>query len=227
MLTERGKQVRRSALKLMRENGLTHIGGSFSCAEILIALYDHVMTKDDVFILSKGHGCGVYYVMLRERGYSPKIEVHPHKDLKDGIPFTSGSLGHGLPFAVGIALAKKINKEDGRVFVLCGDGEVEEGSYVEAIQIIKQLSLTNIVLVVDRNGYRGSSESIDYSLWDDMDGHDINKITEALRQVSSPFYSISAKTVKGSGISFLENTIRSHSTWLTDEEYEQALKELQ
>lgn len=223
MLTERGKQVRRSALKLMRENGLTHIGGSFSCAEILIALYDHVMTKDDVFILSKGHGCGVYYVMLREQGYSPKIEVHPHKDLKNGIPFTSGSLGHGIAFGIGMALAKKLHKEEGRVFILVGDAELQEGTFYESLYIRKYLDLDNVFILVDMNELGGSDKVRPVSPKSYM-GHDVGNIVHAIDNCDGINY---FSTIKGCGISFLENTIRSHSTWLTDEEYEQALKELQ
>lgn len=222
MLTERGKQVRRSALKLMRENGLTHIGGSFSCAEILIALYDHVMTKDDVFILSKGHGCGVWYVLLREQGYSPKIETHPHKDVKNGIHFTSGSLGHGIAFGVGIALAKKIKGESGRVFVLCGDAECQEGMFHESMVIRRQLNLDNLFVLVDMNEIGGSSKirPVSSVSWE---GDDVDNIIQGIKESRGITY---FSTVKCSGISFLENTVRSHSTWLTDEEYEQSLEEL-
>jgi transketolase len=226
MLTERGKQVRRAALKLMRENGLSHIGGSLSCTEILIALYDHVMTKDDIFILSKAHGCGAWYVLLREQGYSPKIEVHPHKDIKNGIHFTSGSLGHGLPFAIGIALAKKIKGEKGRVFVLVGDAECQEGTTYESVILLKKLRL-DVKIIVDRNTLGGScevdlpdyiniiSQNVDSSEYVDMVGF-----------LENDQWFLVVETIKASGISFLENTVRSHSTWLTDEEYEKALEEL-
>lgn len=222
MLTERSKQVRRSALRLMRENGLTHIGGSFSCAEILIALYDRVMDKDDIFILSKGHACGVWYVLLREQGYSPKIETHPHKDVKNGIHFTSGSLGHGLPFAIGVALAMKLKNTDGRVYVLMGDAEIQEGTFHESLYIRRCLDLDNLFVLVDMNKIGGSCK-IHLSSWQSYDGHDVDSIVRAVDELDGITY---FSTVKGSGISFLENTTRSHSTWLTDEEYEQALNEL-
>ena len=123
MLNERSKQVRRDAIHISKANGGYHYGGSFSCAEILINLFDKIMDREsgDRFILSKGHGCWVYYVLLRELGYNPTLEGHPHYEPENGIYCTAGSMGHGLPTGIGMALARKLKGEDNKVFVLVGD----------------------------------------------------------------------------------------------------------
>lgn len=237
MLTERGKQVRKSALMLMRKHGLTHIGGSFSCAEVLLALYDYVMNDDDVFILSKGHGCGVWYVLLRERGFSPNIETHPHRDDENGILFTTGSLGHGIGLGIGVALAKKIKKEPGRVFVLLGDGETQEGTFWEGLHISELFGLNNLFVLVDVNGLQGSGylPSVDYigvygvlpSYFNMVDGYKVDGIVDAINRHSTktPCFLL-VNTVKGGGIGFLSDTVRSHSCWLSEDEYNKALEEL-
>ena len=111
MLNKRSKQVRRDAIELSLANGGYHYGGSFSCAEILINLFDNILKEEDRFILSKGHGCWAYYVLLRERGFNPTLEGHPHFEPENGIFCTAGSMGHGLPVAIGQALARKLNKD--------------------------------------------------------------------------------------------------------------------
>ncbi len=156
VLSERSKQVRRDAIDLSLANGGYHYGGSFSCADILVNLFDRVMGPGDRFILSKGHGCWVYYVLLRELGFNPLLEGHPHYDPSNGVYCTAGSMGHGFPTAIGQALARKLKKEPGTVYVLIGDGEAQEGTTWESLLIAGHLKLDNLVVIVDNNNIQGS-----------------------------------------------------------------------
>ena len=241
-LNERSKQVRRDVIALSKANGGYHYGGSFSCVEILIALFDHVMGPDDRFILSKGHACWPLYVLLREKGFNPKLEGHPHRDPYNGILATTGSLGHGLPTAVGMAQAKKLKGEPGRVFVLMGDGECQAGTTWESMLIASKFRLDNLVAVVDWNGIQGSDFIEDvlpltpsklFSVADKfgwgvfrVDGHNLTEIEYALEaEVSLPKMVI-AETVKGMGVSFMQNSPKWHSNWLSPDLERQALEEL-
>ena len=119
MLSERSKKLRLDIIKLSKANGGYHYGGSFSCAEILVNLFDEIMGEDDRFILSKGHGCWVYYVLLRELGFNPTLEGHPHYEPENGIYCTADSMGHGFPTAIGQALARRLKGDPGKVYVFC------------------------------------------------------------------------------------------------------------
>lgn len=240
MLSARSKQVRRDAIELSKANGGYHYGGSFSCAEILLNLWDVVMTEKDRFILSKGHGCWVYYVILRERGFNPTLEGHPHYEPENGIYCTSGSMGHGLPAGLGMALARRIKGEPGNVFVLMGDGECQEGTTWESILLGAKLKLGNLVAVVDSNGIQGSgyvedilpvthvlTETALAAGWRviELDGHNDDLVKVDFSKTEKPTL-IVAKTVKGKGVSFMENSPKWHSNWLGGELERQALEEL-
>lgn len=233
MLTERGKEVRRKTLDLMLANGGYHFGGTFSCVEILYTLFDKVLKNDDIFILSKGHGCWAYYVLLMEKGFKPRIEGHPHRDVHNGIHWTTGSLGHGFPAGVGIALAKKIKKESGRVFVLMGDGECQEGTTWESLLLAEQYKLNNLTVIVDCNGLQGSgsvTDILDFKLpyiTECVDGHNEFSLFNVLTYVPRHNLTvIQALTVKGYGVSFMENKAEWHAKFPTEKEIEQIRKEL-
>jgi transketolase len=108
-----------------------------------------LLTEDDRFILSKGHGCWGYYVLLKEKGFSPLLEGHPHLDLKNGVHWTTGSEGHGFPAGIGMALARKIKKKPGIVYVIVGDGECQEGTTWESILIASHKKLDNLKIILD------------------------------------------------------------------------------
>ena len=240
MLNKRSKQVRKDAIKLSLANGGYHYGGSFSCAEILINIFDNIMTKNDRFILSKGHGCWVYYVLLRELGYNPTLEGHPHFEPENGIFCTAGSMGHGLPVAIGQALARKLNNDQSKIFVLMGDGEAQEGTTWESLLIAGHLKLSNLVVILDSNNIQGSgfvdqimpvvkpiqSAARDAN-WDVkiIDGHNDELLKIDYKNQHKPMYII-ANTIKGKGISFMENKPKWHSTWLGGDYLEKALEEL-
>lgn len=248
MLTPRGKQIRRDLYKLSKANGGYHYGGTFSTIEILYNLYDKVMGPDDKFILSKGHSCWGLYVILREKGLNPPLEGHPHLDVANGIHWTTGSEGHGLPAALGMAFAKKKLKKNGRVFVLMGDGECQEGTTWESFLLGGFHKLDNLTAIVDYNGIQGSGfvrdilpvgnlKTVAESCgWDviEVNGHYDDGLVSALtgnivrstpKLPDSPTLII-AHTVKGKGVDFMENKPEWHSKWPNPTEEAEILKQL-
>lgn len=257
------RQLRIDIIEMLAAAGSGHPGGSLSSAEIVAALYFHVMKHDpknprdpdrDRFILSKGHACPVMYAALAECGYFPKEELlrlrklgsflrgHPLTDLDHGIEATTGSLGQGLSFAVGVALGLKLDKNPRRVFCLMGDGEIQEGQIWEAAMSAPHYKLDNLIGIVDRNGLQidGPTETVMAvnpvaDKWAafgwrvlSIDGHDMEQAAEALAAPPEPGKPtlIVAHTVKGKGVSFMENKVGYHGVAPTAEEREQAEKEL-
>ena len=198
------------------------------------------MNEDDRFILSKGHGCWVYYVLLRELGYNPTLEGHPHYEPENGIYCTAGSMGHGLPVGMGQALARKLKGDSSKVFVLMGDGECQEGTTWESILIAGHLKLDNLVVIVDNNKIQGSGfvEEImpvippligaaSSSGWDviPIDGHNDELLNINFSKQDRPMLLV-ANTIKGKGVSFMEGQPKWHSNWLGGDFLKQALEEL-
>lgn len=239
-LTERGKQIRRDTLMLAKDNGGYHFGGSFSIVEILIALYDEVIADDDIFLLSKGHACFPLYVILKEMGLNPRLSGHPSMDIRNGIEFTSGSEGHGLPVAIGMAWGRKLRGKPGRVFVLIGDGECQEGTTWESLLTAPYRKLNNLVCIVDWNKIQGSGFIKDIlpipglasiariAGWevDVVDGHDIDALIGVINHVCNSPKLIITNTVKGKGVSYMENVPKWHACFPSPEQFEQALEEL-
>jgi len=221
-----------------------HIAPALSCIDILVALYDNILTENDKFILSKGHACLSLYIMLLKKGLNPDINKHhPDIDIENGIECTTGSLGHGLPISVGMALAKKLKNEKGFIYVLLSDGECQEGTTWESIQIAVHHKLDNLIIIIDNN----KLQSLDFiknilssptSLYDKFksfgikslaiaDGHNITMLTNMLKEshYNSPKVII-ANTIKGKGISFIENKPEWHARFPTEEEYKKGCEEL-
>ena len=152
------KRFKKNAIKLRQktflhfiESGEAHLGGSFSIIEILIYLFQFLLKKYDKFILSKAHASIPFCILLREYGYKNKISTHLEIDQKNGIHCTTGSLGHGLPISVGMALAIKKQKIKKRIFTLISDGECQEGTTWESLLIISKHNLSNLVILIDYN----------------------------------------------------------------------------
>lgn len=242
-----------------------HIGGSFSMVELLVVLYFKILKVDaknpgdpnrDRFLLSKGHGVPSLYAVLAEKGFIDEktlagfakdggtLEQHPNRDIQKGIEITSGSLGHGLSAGVGMALAGKYDHKDYRIFVMLGDGEMEEGSSWEAILFAGHHQLDNLIAIVDYNKLQAIAKVSDvldleplaekFSAfnWEvkEVDGHDIEKVINALENI--PFKTgkpscLIAHTVKGKGVSFMEGDPKWHDRCPDEEEYKKALTELQ
>lgn len=264
-LNEIARKVRIDILKSLHKAKSGHTGGSLSSVEILVALYfSHIKhdpnnpswTDRDRFVLSKGHGVPALYAVLANAGYFPREELmtlrrpgsrlqgHPEYDLNIGIEATTGSLGHGLSAANGIALAAKMDKRDIRVYVLLSDGELQEGATWEAITSSSYRKLDNLCALVDRNRFQndGAMDKIkDIEPLPDKwrafgwevevldDGHDIKRILRALdrsKSVKGKPFVIIANTIKGKGISIFENKGQYHGVAPSDAELDIALKEL-
>lgn len=222
-------KLRRRILEVAFRDGMGHIPSALSILGIIWVLYDRVMTKDDQFILSKGHGCMALYAVLEEKGlldWSTKLWGHPKRG--GAILASTGSLGHGLPMAVGLAMAKKIKVESGRVFVLVGDGECNEGTVWESAMIAAHHQLDNLVVIIDQN--HSSDRALDTKDLENkfdafgwcscnMDGHDLEWIEQIKDYASNLPLCIVADTIKGHGIPELENNWEWHNKKLTPELY--------
>lgn len=264
-LEKKARFLRQQAFEMVMNAGKGHLGGSLSCAEILVALYYGGILKFDAkqpnwegrdrFILSKGHANNALYVVLADLGFFPESELSlytkeggilgGHCDFRvPGVEITSGSLGHGLGIASGIALGNKLDGKDNLTFVVVGDGESQEGSIWEAIMFAGHHELNKLIVFLDRNRL-GSEEFTENTArleplaekwkafnWEvrAVDGHSIDEILVALqdcrRRDSTKPLVIIAKTIKGKGISSLENKPKSHHTLPKGDDIISARKEL-
>jgi transketolase len=216
---------------------------------------DPESSKRDYFILSNGHACPALYAVLADRGYFPKSELdklrrlgsgtqgHPHRGSLPGVEISAGSLGQGLSVGIGLAHSLKLKKNPNYVFVMMSDGEQEEGSTWEAVMYAPKRKLDNLIAIVDKNNYQidGATKEVMPNLdplgdkyaafgWhvQEIDGHNFNDINRALlkaKKIKKPAVII-ANTVRGQGVSYMENSEHWHAGAISDEEYEQAIKEL-
>lgn len=258
-LAARAHRVRETILAIGATEHGTHIGGSLSAVEILTVLYSEVLRvrpaqpdwpERDRFVLSKGHASAAFYAVLAERGYFPPEECaeygrrggrlagHPLARLP-GVDFATGSLGHGLAVASGLALAARRTGSPSRAFVLLGDGELQEGSNWEAAMAAPGLGLENLVAVVDRNRWQITGCTEDWAPLEplaerwrafgwacvEVDGHDLDALRAAFaavpRQPGRPTVVV-AHTVKGRGVPVFENRRKSHYVKLSPALYARA-----
>jgi transketolase len=233
------KDLRRRIVEKGSEIGSTHFASSFSCLDAIKYLYDNVLGEEDVFILSKGHGDLALVSVLESKGYNPGWGVHLEINEKEGIYATTGSLGHGFPQGVGRAHAKHIMGQEGRVYILTGDGEMEEGSIYESLALAKRLNLNNIVLMIDWNKYQVLEKVQDVGDINDktlaarlkafgwnpllINGHDEGSL-HSLGTLPLGLNAVILDTVKGNGLRCLENGV--HGFKFTEEQYRNSLKEL-
>lgn len=237
-LEERARELRKRVLDLSLETKEGHLPGCFSEIEILLSLYNRVLKEEDKFILSKGHCCLPYYLLLRERGYNPKITMHPDIDVKNGIHCTTGSLGHGLPIGVGMAFARKFQRRNGRIFVLVGDGECEEGTTYESALLASAYKLDNLHLIIDNNklqaleklvlpiNFKNNFESFGWQV-KEVEGHSFSELIPELdRTYSGKPHVIIAHTIKGKGVSYMENNAEWHARKPSPEILKGAYEEL-
>ena len=256
---ERCRRFRKRILDISQTVTALHIAPAFSCLEVVDTIYFGLMRRgagkdlDDTFVLSKGHGSLAQYVALEELGILSKDELdkyckpgghlatHPDYGLP-GIEASTGSLGHGLGLAVGMALADKVNRKDRVVYVVMSDGELQEGSVWEALMLAPTLKITKIVGVVDLNDFQslGQTSKVHPNFypvldkirafgWEaiEVDGHNAAAIHDAIakRSGEKPFMLI-ARTTKGKGVTYMENVPIWHYRSPSPVEYEQAVKEL-
>ena len=239
-LLEKAKELRRAVLKLAAETGEVHLGGSFSEIEILFSLYSSILKGQDKFILSKGHAYAPLYLLLKEKGLNPKFSGHPDIDIENGIYCTTGSLGHGLPTGAGMAFARKLKKQDGKIYVLISDGECQEGTTWETSEFACHHKLDNLKVILDYNKIQALDAinkviTSDYNEkfkvfgWhvDEIDGHNFNQLTSVLKkETPGKPHLIIANTVKGKGVSYMENSAMWHSRPMTKDELNRAYWEL-
>lgn len=260
-VAERANWIRHSALKMTFDAGQGHPGGDLSAADILAALYFDILRHDparpdapdrDRFVMSKGHCTGAFYSVLAAAGFFPQAELstylqplsrlngHPSRAALPGVETSTGPLGHGLPVAVGIAIAGQIDAAGYRVFVLTGDGELQEGSCWEAAMTAGHRKLDNLTLIVDRNRLQQGALTEDTVAlapladkwrafgWDvvEVDGHDPAALLAALEHPGSRPLCVIAATIKGKGVSYMENQAGWHHGCPTPDQYAQALREL-
>jgi transketolase len=263
-LTAKAAVIRCDIIEMITTAAAGHPGGSLSATDIVTALYFRVMRLDparpdwperDRFILSKGHACPVWYAALAERGYFDKahlgtlrqldsiLQGHPDMTKTPGIDMTAGSLGHGLSAGLGMALSAKLRRRDYHVWVILGDGEMQEGSVWEAAMAAPKWQLDNLTAIVDCNCLQNDACVADVmplaplaDKWRafgwrvvEIDGHDMARIVEALeaaRTASGQPVCIIAHTVKGKGVSYMEDRAEWHGRAPCAEEAACALEEI-
>ncbi len=263
-LTTRARAVRAATVRMAHDGKTPHVGSALSAVDVLVALYFHAMRvepknggapDDDQFVLSKGHGCMSYYATLAERGYFPSsllasyaqnggaLPEHPTPGRIPGVRVATGSLGHGLAIAAGMAHARQLDRRPGRVFTLLSDGECNEGTVWEAAMFAAGRQLDGLVAIVDYNKLQAMGRSDEVTAlapladkwrafgWGtvELDGHDLAAIVAALDAL--PFApgkpsAIVAHTVKGKGVSFMEDDLEWHYRPPNDADLARALAEL-
>lgn len=260
-LEKKANLIRNYIIEMIKPPKLGHLGGSMSCADLVAVLYYYKMKHDpknpkwekrDRLILSKGHSCLAQYAALADLGYFPVEDIlnvkeltcdlqgHPDMNKTAGIEANTGSLGQGLSIGVGICLGARLDGADYNVYVILGDGELQEGQIWEAAMSAANYRLNNLVAIVDNNKQESSGftkEKMDLGNisakwssfgWDvvSISGHNIFEITEALDSAdkSKKPFCIIADTVKSKGVSFAEGKTGFHKTFITDKQYKNCLK---
>ena len=256
--------IRKDVLEMIHNSGASHIASALSVTDIVSVLYANILKYDvnnpneetrDRLILSKGHAGSALYAALAEEGFFDKEELktyyqngsrlsgHVSQKNVPGIEFSTGSLGHGMSVAAGIAMAAKIDNKKFTSYVIVGDGECDEGAVWECALFANQFKLSNLVVIVDANGMQamGKREEV-MSLepfeekwksfgWNakTVDGHNHKELTDAILECkhSNKPNVIIARTIKGKGISFMENELVWHYRPPMGEDYENAIKELE
>ncbi|MBI4378525.1 MAG: transketolase [Nitrospinae bacterium] len=263
-LKEIARQIRIDILTMLVEAGSGHSGGSLSAADIITVLYFYKMRYDpknpkweerDKFVLSKGHAAPALYAVLGRAGYFDTghfhtlrkmgsiLRGHPNSAVTPGVEVCTGSLGQGLSQANGLALSARLDKRPTRVYVMHGDGEIDEGQIWEAAMTSAHYKIDNLCAILDNNGLQIDGPNKEVKDTDplvgkwrmfgwhviEINGHNIEEIISALdkaEEIKGKPTMIIAHTVKGKGVSFMENKVEYHGVAPTRDEFERAMKEL-
>jgi transketolase len=249
---QRMATIRRRLIRMHFESGVGHIGGNLSSIDALALLFNEQMRAGDHFVLSKGHSAGALYAALWSVGRLSDSDLttfhrddtllagHPPARGIEDILFATGSLGHGLSLAAGTALGMRFNKSVGHTYCLTSDGEWQEGSTWEALIFASHHRMTNLTVLIDHNGLQGFGSTDDvasmFPLYErlkgfDIDihvipGHDLNAIRSALKAHCGKLKVIVLQTIKGNGVSFMENRMEWHYLPLKEADYNKAIDEL-
>ena len=234
---------RKKVLELIYKAQTSHIGSNFSCIDIMAVLFSKIDLDKDKFVLSAGWKAATLYYFLWKKGRITEEELNSYcqegskfiglaEPITKDIPIAGGSMGLGLPGAVGLALAKKLKGEEGTVYVLMSDGETQVGTLHESMLIARQHKLDNLVVIIDWNGLQAMgkmSEILDVPLdqfGHVIDGHNYEEIERTLHPHIGFTRYIVAKTIKGKGVSFMEGVNLWHYAQLKEDDYNKALAEL-
>jgi transketolase len=256
--------IRAATARMTARAGSSHIGSCFSIADVVAVLYNQVLNlfpddpkhdDRDRFVLSKGHACAVVYAALAERGFFPLQELETYAEEGSrlmahishkvpGVEFSTGSLGHGLPFATGIALSAAMRDLSWRTVVLLGDGELDEGSNWEALLFAAHHKLSNLTIIIDANNLQSlttTTETLNLGPLEaklsafgvdvkTVDGHSCSELSAVLSaprgDAGRPLVVI-AQTIKGKGVDFMENQVEWHYRSPNPQELEQALQQIE
>jgi transketolase len=244
--------ARKRLLQMHYESGVGHIGGNLSSLDVLLLIVHEYLGPDDRFILSKGHAAGALYIALWSKGLlhdndlktfhrdGTNLPGHPPSIGSAEVPFATGSLGHGLGLAAGMALAKKIQGINDQIYCILSDGECQEGSTWEALIFVAHHQLKNLTILVDHNRLQGFGATKDISSLEPLGqklgvlsfdfhqvcGHDLNAIRVALDTPANQPKLIVLETIKGKGVSFMENKMEWHYLPLNSSQYIQAIQEI-
>lgn len=248
------KNIRHKLIECAYKSNAGHIGSALSCVEILYSLYFNVanISKNNIYdenrdriILSKGHGSLALYLMLAYKGIIPmnyldkylsnggKLPCHIDMQSAPGLEASTGSLGHGLGLGEGFALANKMRHNNARIFVIMGDGEMQEGSVWEALNSISTLKLNNLVVIIDNNQFQASAATKDVTNAQNLkerltsfgyhatevDGHDVKVLSNAFQKRNEQPIAVIANTIKGKGCLFMENSLESHYIKIDHDRY--------
>lgn len=257
-ISDLAREIRIQILHTIKGAGMGHIGGDFSVTDILATLFGSVLNVDpknpnmsdrDRLILSKGHAAVALYSTLALRGFFPledlktfaqplsKLNGHPNRNKVPGVESNTGPLGHGFPIAVGTAIGAQLAKNNSRSFVIMGDGELQEGSNWEAAMFAGHRKLTNLIAVIDRNGFQQGSPTSKTNELDPLDkkfesfgwevcvvdGHDHVALHKAFTDPQLKPRAVIAQTTKGKGVDFMEGKAEWHHKVPSAEQYEAAL----
>lgn len=257
------RQVRRDVINMVTDAGSGHPGGSLSCVELIACAFSQMRTDNsaadaaekDSFVLSKGHCAPAYYSVLAHMGYfdvselstlrklNSRLQGHPDSKKCPGVDVATGSLGQGVSLAVGLALGAKYQNKDSNVFVLTGDGELQEGQVWEAFMSANHYKLDNLTVMIDWNGLQidGANDEVmslgdlpakmnafGFEVFELEDGNDVEQVLDAIKApAEGKPKCIIAHTVKGKGVSFMENQVGWHGKAPNEEQRQSALKELE
>ncbi len=242
-LEEKALDLRRKTFNAFVQKGEAHLGGSFSIIEILVSLYSKILKNNDKFILSKAHASFPLCILLKENGLNPNLTTHLEIDPKNGIFCTTGSLGHGLPIGLGMALAKKKLNQKGKIFVMISDGECQEGTTWESLLIGAKHKLSNLIILVDYNkiqaldrledalpldNLKSKFNAFNWDCYEVEDGHSFSQIISSLEHatMSKNPTIIMFNTIKGKGIKPFEGDPAWHARKIKGDVLEIGKKEL-
>jgi transketolase len=242
------KEVRRKALTMIHKAQTSHIASNFSVTDLAVVVYENLKPEDRV-VWSKGWAAATTYILLSRKGEFPESELDifpnkPYLNLSEygvkGVETTGGSMGHGLPVALGIALGQKMAGTPGMVYCIMSDGELNEGTTWESIMIAAHHNLDNLTVLIDRNKWQAMGRTEDiikmeplqdkWSVWGwkvfRVDGHNYEEIEKAVLAPNNSPKVIICDTLKGKGVSFMEDSLVFHYKYVDDEVYKKAMEEL-